>query len=411
MTGPVPLLAGRALALLGIVLVSASLRTAATSLSPIVGSVGAEIPLDPVGLSILGMLPPVMFALAGLLAPRISRRLGLEPFLILAIVAMVVGLAARAAATEYGVLFAGTLVALAAAGVGNILLPPLVKRYFADRVGLVTSLYATCLSLGTVLPPAFAFPIADLAGWRASLAVWAVLALLSLPPWISVLARNRRESRAAVLEREPELQEPAPGMIGRVWHSKTAWAIAIVFSLTSFQAYSMFAWLPALLVGQVGVGELEAGLLLAFWGVIGMGASIVAPILSARLRNVGWILHVGGAGFVLGYLGLLLAPGVSPWLWIALCGIGQVIFPACLALINLRTRTHEGSIALSGFAQSVGYTIAALGPLLVGMLHDATGGWTASLIVLTSTSALFVYFGIVLRRPRFVEDDTSLRRR
>ncbi|HEU4849901.1 MAG TPA: MFS transporter [Terrimesophilobacter sp.] len=409
MTRPAPLWAGRTLALLGIVLVAANLRTAATSLSPVVGAVAADIPLDEVGLGILGMLPPVMFALAGLVAPRISHRLGLERFLILAIVAMTAGFVGRALAAEYSLLFAGTLVALAAAGVGNILLPPIVKRYFPDRVGLMTSLYATCVSLGTVLPPAFAFPIADLAGWRASLGVWAILVLVSLPPWISVLIRSRKRSRAAALDPAPELEEPAPGMIGRVWHSKVAWAIAIVFSLTSFQAYSMFAWLPKLLVDQAGVGEFEAGLLLAFWGIIGMVASIVAPILSARLSNVGWILHIGGVGFVLGYLGLLVAPAVSPWLWIALCGVGQGIFPACLALINLRTRTHEGSIALSGFSQAVGYTLAALGPLLVGLLHDATGGWALSLILLAATSALFVYFGFVLRRPRFVEDETASR--
>lgn len=409
MRPPVPLLAGRVLALLGIVLVASTLRIAATSLSPIVGAVASEIPLDAVGLGVLGMLPPVMFALAGLLAPRISRRLGLERFLLLAMAAMVAGLSARALAGEYGVLFAGTLVALAAAGIGNILLPPIVKRYFPDRIGLMTSLYAACVSLGTVLPPAFAVPIADLAGWRVSLSVWALLALLSLPPWIAVLLQNRRRERAASLDPAPELEEPAPGMIGRIWHSKVAWAIAIVFSLTSFQAYSMFAWLPGLLVDQVGVGELEAGLLLAYWGVLGMAGSILAPILSARLSNVGWILHVGGAGFLLGYLGLLLAPGVSPWLWITLLGVGQGIFPACLALINLRTRTHEGSIALSGFSQSVGYTLAALGPLLVGLLHDATGGWAASLVLLSATSALFVYFGVVLRRPRFVEDETASR--
>lgn len=410
MTRPAPVLAGRTLALLGMVLVSASLRTAATSLSPIVDAVGADIPLDAVGLGVLGMLPPIMFALAGLLAPRISHRLGLEPFLILAIVAMVAGLTARAVAADYGLLFLGTLVALGAAGVGNILLPPLVKRYFPDRIGLMTALYATCISVGTVLPPAFAFPIADAAGWRTSLAVWAVLAAMSLPPWIAVLLRRRRRSSSAVLDPAPELVEAPPAMVGRVWHSRTAWVIAIVFSLTSFQAYSMFAWLPALLVDQVGVGELEAGLLLAFWGLLGMVASVVAPILAARLHNVGWILHVGGAGFVLGYLGLLFAPGVSPWLWVALCGAGQGIFPACLALINLRTRTHDGSIALSGFAQFIGYTIAALGPLLVGVLHNLTGGWAASLILLAATSALFVYFGIVLRRPTFVEDETAHRR-
>ena len=401
-----PLWAGRSLALLGIILVTMSLRTAATSLSPIVDAVSADVPLDALGLGVLGMLPPIMFAIAGVAAPRLAHRWGLERFLILSIVVMVVGLAARAFAGEYWMLFSGTLVALAAAGVGNILLPPIVKRYFPDRIGLVTSIYATCIALGTALPPGFAFPIADAAGWRVSLGVWAVLAFLSLPPWIVVLLQNRRTTRATA-DAAPEVEQPTAGMVGRVWHSRVAWSIAIVFSLTSFQAYSLFAWLPKLLVDQVGVGELEAGLLLAFWGIMGMAASIVAPILATRLSNVGWILHAGAAGFVIGYLGLLLAPGVSPWLWITLCGVGQVVFPACLALINLRTRTHEGSIALSGFVQSIGYLIAAFGPLLVGVLHDLTGGWMASLILLAATSVLFVYFGIVLRKPKYVEEETA----
>lgn len=408
MTPRVPLVAGRILAFAGILLVSASLRTAATSLSPIIEAVSSDITLDAVGLGVLGMLPPVMFALAGLLAPRISHRIGIEQFLILAIGAMVVGLAARAVAPNYAVLFLGTLVALAAAGVGNILLPPIVKRYFPDRIGTITALYASLVSLGTVLPPAFAYPIADASSWRVSLGVWAVLALLSLPPWILVFRQGRARSRA-IAAGEPVLEEPSPGMVGRVWHSKVAWTIALVFSLTSFQAYSMFAWMPSMLVDQAGVGEVEAGLLLAFWGLLGMLAAILSPPLAAKLRNVGWILHVGGAGFVIGYLGLLLAPELSPWLWVGLSGIGQAVFPACLALINLRTRTHEGSIALSGFAQSVGYTIAALGPLFVGMLHDITGGWSASLVLLIGASALFIYFGIVLRRPTFVEDETASR--
>jgi CP family cyanate transporter-like MFS transporter len=401
---PVPLWAGRSLALLGIVLVSISMRTAATSLSPIVVAVSADVPLDALGLGVLGMLPPIMFAIAGVVAPRLARRWGLERFLILAIGLMVAGFFARAIAGEYWLLFFGTLVALAAAGVGNILLPPIVKRYFPDRIGLMTSIYATGIALGSALPPAIAFPIADVAGWRVSLGAWALLAFLSLPPWIIALMQHRRESRA-VADAAPEVEEPPAELVGRIWHSRVAWSIAIVFSLTSFQAYSLFAWLPTLLVGQVGVGELEAGLLLAFWGILGMAASIVTPILAARLSNIGWILHAGAAGFVIGYLGLLFAPGISPWFWILLCGIGQVIFPACLALINLRTRTHEGSIALSGFAQSVGYIIAALGPLLVGVLHAITGGWAASLGLLAATSALFVYFGILLRKPKFVEDD------
>ncbi len=401
-----PLWAGRTLVLIGIILVSANLRTAATSLSPIVDNVSLDIPLDAVGLGVLGMLPPIMFASAGLFAPRMAHKWGLEKAIVMAIVAMIIGFSARALVSEYWGLFAGTLLALAAAGAGNILLPPIVKRYFPDRIGLVTSLYATAVALGTTLPPVTAYPIADAAGWRMSLAVWAMLAIVSLPPWLAVLAKRRRSLRVAT-DAAPELEEVEPAILGRIWHSRVAWAITLVFALTSFQAYSLFAWLPKLLVDQVGVSALEAGVLLGFWGVLGMAASFTAPILVARLSNVGWVMHVGAAGFILGYLGLWFAPGVSPWLWVALCGVGQIIFPACLALINLRTRTHEGSIALSGFAQAIGYFIAALGPLLVGVLHDATGGWVSSLALLTGAAVLFIYFGVVLRTPRFVEDDIA----
>ncbi len=403
-----PLWAGRSIVLIGIILVSANLRTAATSLSPIVGDVSRDIPLGVAGLGVLGMLPPLMFALAGLLAPRLARRVGLEAAIVLAIVAMIVGFSARAVVSEYWGLFAGTLIALAAAGAGNILLPPIVKRYFPDRIGLITSLYATAVALGTALPPIVAYPIAASSDWRMSLAVWAMLAIVSLPPWIAVLLQRRRSLRAEV-DTAPELEEPEPAMLGRIWHSRVAWAITMGFALTSFQAYALFAWLPQLLIDQVGVSALEAGLLLGAWGLLGMVASFVAPILVARLSNVGWVMHIGAAGFFFGYLGLLLAPGVSPWLWISLCGVGQMIFPACLALINLRTRTHEGSIALSGFSQAIGYLIAALGPLLVGLLHDITGGWVASLVLMSGAAVLFVYFGIVLRAPRFVEDELAAR--
>lgn len=402
-----PLWAGRTLALVGIVLVSINLRTAVTSLSAIVDQVAADIPLNVLALGAVGMLPPILFALAGIVGPRLARRLGLERFLVLSMATMVVGLAVRALASEYWTLFVGSVVALTAAGIGNILLPPIVKRYFPDRIGLLTAIYASVAALGTAVPPAIAVPIANASGWRVSLAVWAVLALVSLPPWIMLLLRSRSAARKRLSDAAPEVDEPDARMVGRVWHSRVAWSLAIVFALSSFQAYSLFAWLPKLLVGHVGVSDFEGGVLLGYWGTLGVLASIIAPILASRLKNVGWILHIGAAGFMIGYLGLLLAPGVSPWLWITVCGFGQLVFPALLVLINLRTRTHDGAIALSGFAQGVGYLLAALGPLVVGLLHDATGGWTGSLILLAATAAPLVYFGFVLKRPRFVEDETA----
>ena len=176
-------------------------------------------------------------------------------------------------------------------------------------------------------------------------------------------------------------------------------------SVASINAYAVFAWFPALLVDIAGVDRVQAGALLALFAVMGLPAALLAPLLAARMRNVGYLVYASAAFFVAGYLGLLLAPTVAPWLWVTFVGLGPLIFPVTLALINLRTRTHHTSIALSGFVQSIGYALGAVGPLVVGLLHDLTRGWTLPLLVLLSTALLAAIGGIVLRKPRFVEDD------
>jgi CP family cyanate transporter-like MFS transporter len=389
------------MALLGIVLVALNLRTAVAAISPIAAQIGADIPLGEVALGIIGMIPPIAFALSGIFGAYGARKVGLERFIAIAVVSMIAGHLVRAAATSYPMLLVGSVLALAGAGIGNVLLPPLVKRYFPDRVGLVTSLYVTVMSLGASIPAAVSAPIADSGSWRLALAVWSVLALASLVPWVVVLVQHRRE-RAAL---ETGAERPHERQPGRIWRSPTAWTMAIVFGLPSFHAYAVFAWLPQLLVDSAGVSRINAGALLALFGIMGLPAALVVPVLVIRLRNVRWLMLSGLAAFVLGYLGLLLAPSTLTWLWVVLVGAGPLLFPACLTLINLRSRTHEGSVALSGFVQGVGYTIGALGPLLVGILHSVTGSWTAPLILLIATVLACAFSAVRLGRPTFVEDE------
>jgi CP family cyanate transporter-like MFS transporter len=111
--------------------------------------------------------------------------------------------------------------------------------------------------------------------------------------------------------------------------------------------------------------------------------------------------------FAAGYLGLLLAPATATWLWVALIGTGPLLFPLTLVLVNLRTRTHSGSVALSGFVQSVGYLIVAIGPLAVGLLHEAFGGWTGPLLFLLATIVPAAIAGVVAARPRYFEDERA----
>ena len=123
------------------------------------------------------------------------------------------------------------------------------------------------------------------------------------------------------------------------------------------------------------------------------------------MKTVGPLIAAGVVFYLVGYGGLLLAPGGPLWLWVAFIGLGPLLFPLSLVLINLRTRTHEGSVALSSFVQSIGYGIGALGPLVVGVLHDTTGGWTVPLLFLVGTALALTVSGIVVARPRMLEDE------
>ena len=403
---PRPLWTGRTLALLGIVLVAANLRTAVAALSPIVSQISTDIPLTAAAIGILGMLPPVCFAVFGIFTPVFTRRLGLENVLVLALTAMLIGHLTRGAAGSLTALMLGSVVTFAGLGVGNVLLPPLVKKYFPDRVGLITSLYVTVVSLSTLIPPLIAVPVADAAGWRVSLGLWVLPVVFALVPWLTMFVRHRVQVTPGATVEEAE-----PALLGRIWRSSIAWALAVVFAASSLNAYAMFAWLPQLLIDTAGVTPAQAGTLLSVYAAMGIPCALLIPWLTSRMKNVAILVYLGVAAFLIGDLGLLLAPGTLTWLWVVLAGLGPLFFPLTLVLINLRTRTRAGSVALSGFVQSVGYTLGALGPLCMALLHEITGAWTAPLLFLIGTALAITVAGAVVARPHLLEDDLERQHR
>ena len=399
----VPLWRGRLLALLGILLVALSLRTAVASISPIIAEISASIPLDATRLGVIGMLPPLCFAVFGMLTPAIVRVLGLEISTVVMVLVITTGLVLRAAAGGYVLLLFGSVLAFAGMGAGNVLLPPLVKRYFPDRIGFVTSLYVTVVSVSTFVPPLVATPVADSAGWRVSLGMWAVLAVAAAVPWIRLLQRNgRRLDAEGVAARRMGAALRTP-----VWRSRTARAITLTFAVASFNAFSMFAWLPQLLQETAGMSATGAGAALSLYAAVGVPLALAVPVIATRIENVSAVIVIGVAGFVVGYLGLLLVPATLPWLWVTVAGIGPIMFPLALVLVTLRTRSHEVAGVLSGFAQGVGFLIAAMGPLLFGLLRQLSGSWTLSIVMMIAVSGVALRAAYALTRPVMVEDDVT----
>jgi CP family cyanate transporter-like MFS transporter len=360
-----------------------------------------ELGLSTSGAGLLGMAPPFAFAVFGALTPAIVRRLGLERTAWIGMALAGAGQLLRGFAPEAVSFLAFSLFALGGMGIGNVVLPPLVKRYFPDRVGPVTSAYVVLLALSTAVPPLLAVPVADEAGWRVSVGQWSLLAAVAVVPW--VVASRRPEAR-----RPPELGALTAHIpIHVVLRSPLAWGLAALIGVTSLNTYAMFAWLPELLV-DAGLDDGQAGALLGLYAAVGMPVAVLVPWLAARMRNPLPIVLVTLLFYVGGYAGLALAPAWSPVLWVVLAGLAPAAFPLSLALVNLRSRTTQGSAALSGFAQGVGYTLAGLGPLVVAVLHESSGGWRLPLLFLAGTLAVQVTGAVVVCRPRMVEDDLSL---
>lgn len=398
---PRPLWAGRTLALLGIVLVAFNLRTAVASLSPILAELEQEVALPAAVIGFLGMLPPLCYAVFGIVTPLFAKRIGLELTLIVSLAALAVGMLGRGLAPDALWLVIASVLTFAVIGVGNVLLPPLVKRYFPDRIGLMTTIYVTAMSVSTFTPPLIAVPVAEAAGWRVSLGEWGLVAAIALMPWIALLVHPKRRAPAALPE------EAEPGLLRYAVRSPVAWALTTIFAVAGFNAYAVFAWLPPILHDIAGTTPAEAGVLLALYAAMGLPAGLLVPILAARYGRVRLLIAIAVVSFVAGYLGLLLAPGFAPWLWVGLAGAGPLLFPLALVLINLRTRTHSGAVALSGFVQSAGYLIVAVGPLVVGLLHDATDGWVWPLVLLLCSAVPAAIAGAVVARPRYFEDERA----
>lgn len=403
-------------ALVGVVLVSLNLRTAVTSLSPLLGVIDAEIGLGAAGMGLLGMVPTAMFAVWGVLTPIVLRRVGLEMLTVLAMVAAAVGQLIRAAAHDPWVMGAGSLIALAGMGIGNVVAPPLVKKYFPRHVAAVSMAYITGLQLGTVVPALVAVPVEEAAGWRVSIGWWAVLAVVAAIPWIVEIVRpgtptdspratgsprpadGPTDSAAASA---PDGSAAPPTRRIRPWRSPVGVALALFFGTNSLCTYAFFTWLPAV-AESIGMTRAEGGLALAVYSAIGLIAALVVPWAAGRFEDPYAVVVVSVVSYLAGFAGLLWAPGAA-WVWICLLGVGPSTFPLCLTLINLRTRTQAGSAALSGFSQGVGYTAASLGPLVFGMLFDGPG-LGAGLAFLTVVLAIMTVVSRTACRPNMLED-------
>jgi CP family cyanate transporter-like MFS transporter len=390
---------GRILLLIAIAALAFNLRPPALAIAPVLPEIRADLALGGVLAGVLTTLPPLCFAVIGLLAPVITSRVGLHRAALFSLLAIAIGQAIRVLVPQPMVFFVATVLALIGMATGNVLLPPLVRRDFPDRIGRVTGVYSLSLGIGVALASLLSVPVATATGsWRWSLGIWIFTALIAAIPWVR-LAAEPRPTRSGT---KPEIR------ISHVARTRIGWIIALFFGIQSIQAYAIFGWLPTVYI-DAGLGPAFAGLMLTITTGLGLPLAFWVPHHIATTHRPQWLMAVMPSCGLIGFIGLLIAPTTLPGLWATLLAVLLGSFPAFLALTGLRGETPAGTAALSGFSQSVGYLLAAIGPFAMGVLSEATGGWTVPLIFLSALCIPVAVFGQLAVNPNSLESELRTR--
>ena len=388
--------AGGLLLTVAVVLTALNLRPAITSVGPLLGEMRDSLGASAIWAGVLTTLPGLCFATAGLAAPRLAAKVGLDRAITVALVVLSAGLLVRIVDGQ-AVVIGGTLVATAGIALINVLIPVVIKRSFAARIGVMTGIYTAALQGGGALGSALTPALEAISGWRTALGAWAALAALALALWLT--ATSRSGGRAEMMP-HPAVQsvlDDRPSLL----RSRLAWTITLFFGCQAFLAYVVMGWLPAVFIDG-GMSKGAAGLLLGLISVLAVPVSIViAPAAARRPSQSGWIVGLGALGFV-GVTGLAVAPDMAPLVWSVLLGLGMSVFSLALTVIALRSRDATDTARLSGMVQGIGYLLAGVGPFLFGLLHDMTGGWTVSWGLVLAVYAVQLVTGALAGRNRFV---------
>jgi len=357
----------------GIILIGLNLRPALSGLGPLVVMIRESTGLSNSMLGLLTTLPLIAFGILSTLTPLFTRRYGIEKTLSGALILLTVGILLRA----FGfvpLLFLGTILLGIAIAFGNVLLPALVKRDFDKRSGFMTSLYSGMMGVGAAFAAGLSVPIAEnVAGsWKTSLGVWGILSFIAFLIWypqnkFSAPTKSKRSFKKAMKD---------------LGSNSLAWNVALFLGLQSIAFYVILAWLPDILISK-GFSSSEAGWYLSLSQITGVLGSVLIPVIAAKKNDQRIFISVLIFLEAVSLVGLWLGSNAIVFLWVSLIGFSLGgSFGLALLFIVLRSTDSESATELSGMAQSIGYLLAATGPIMIGAFFDITGDWDVALFAL-----------------------------
>jgi MFS transporter, CP family, cyanate transporter len=422
-----------ALLVVSIAALAFNLRAAITSLPPVFPELETKLRLSSAAVTLLATTPVLCFGLVSGLAASLSRRLGEERVLFGALIVLSGGLLLRGALPG-SMLFPGTVLASGAIAIMNVLLSSMIKRRWPARAGLLIGIYLTSLSLGAVLASLASVPLYNGSGGSVelTLGLWGLPAVAATLVWISQVrygaAARRKAPAAAPSTAAPSAGPPLAGtsladdvladtppagtpLIGTgpaggararvaVHRHALAWQVTAFMGIQSLLYYAAVSWMPELFRDR-GDTASTAGTLLAVMGLGNLLTSLSVPVLAHRVADQRILVAPAVVATAGGLAGCLYAPIGSAVIWMLVLGAAQgASLGLAIFFTMARAPDPVTAASLSSLAQAVGYLVAAVGPLAVGFLHTATGGWTIPVTVMLVLCCAEISMGLLAARGK-----------
>lgn len=389
------------LILFGMIFVASTLRAPLTSVGPVIELIKSDLEISN---SLAGFLTTIPLILFGFVSPMVSKivtKLTMPSTILYALVILLIGLLLRVSG-DIGLFIIGTILLGVAIAFGNVCLPSYVKWRFPLQIGLFTGVYSATMNFTAGLGGGLSYPLSEITplGFRLSLSFWVVLTILAIIFWIPQVKSGKQQEVQATKEMQNKVQGPKV----RMSTSKLAWVVALTMAMQSMVFYTVIAWMPTILIDK-GLSPTVAGYLLMLNQFSQVPMTFIFPIIASKMQNQKLLVTIVSMLFILGFSLLFSQSYIVLIVGIIIAGFGMGAgFSLCMTFFSIRARTNAGSMSLSGFGQSVGYFIAAIGPFLIGFLHDLLGGWDIGIISLIIISVLFYIFALQAANDQYVED-------
>ena len=359
-----------ALLVVAMVVIAMALRPGISSIGPVLPLISRAFSLSHAVASLLTTIPTLLMGLLALPTPWLARRFGKTSVLLASLVLLFVSMAARTFAPNVSILLLTTAGVGAGIAISGTLFAGIIKARFPRKVAMMMSIYATALAFSSTVAAAATGPIAAFAGengWRLGTGIWSLVALIAVFAGLSILVWERRKPAVGTAAAASAVRLPLT--------NRTAWLVSLFFACDNFLFFALLCWTSSIYLEQ-GLSAASAHLMLATYTVAFTVAIPVFGSLSRANDRRVWLAAcatLAGAGT----FGLAWSPLLMPHVWIAIAAFGLGGgFTLGMTLPLDSAQSADEANTWNAFVMTVGYLFAAAGPLLVGLLRDATGAFS-----------------------------------